>query len=180
MSKYIEEYEIAGRQYGIEDDGQGFCIYCDGEPVGGRKESERGARRVIMSHAVSHLNQQMEELTKHQTVYSQTIIELTRRTKGPAENNLIPFLKAERSNRVKPKVDIRIDHHFSALGACQIVEILASPEESVVGHRYMYGLPIDCFHVPTETGRVYRLTIEELPESDPKPEENPWRPGEKY
>lgn len=80
-----------------------------------------------------------------------------------------------RKNLVPPtQVVVRVNHKFSKDGARPTFEVIGTP---MAGTTFDGGIPLSPF-VPAETGRVYRITIEEYAGSNPQPKPNPYKQGE--
>ncbi len=75
------------------------------------------------------------------------------------------------AEKVNP-VDVTVRFHFSSMGSTACFDIDGSDRHP------MYGIPLDLFGVQVQSGRRYRLTIEELPDSKPVLKENPWNKGQ--
>ena len=99
----------------------------------------------------------------------------------PGQHDQLPssqgFHDLNRS-RNKGQVVIEIGHNMMhrERRTVQTVHIVTSdPKQRMpVGTGFEIGLPMAVFGVPTETGRRYRVTVEETADSSPAPKRVPW------
>lgn len=100
---------------------------------------------------------------------------------NPGVHDQVPSQEAlairERRRNVGSVV-VEIDHemHHRERRVSQNYHIVTSdPKKRMpVGTGFANGIPLTIFGVPTETGRRYRITVEETAESLPAPKRVPW------
>lgn len=87
-------------------------------------------------------------------------------------------LMARDRRRNVGSVVVEIDHemHHKERRVSQTYHIVTSDPKRrfPVGTGFANGIPMTVFGVPTETGRRYRITVEEVAESMPAPKRVPW------